>query len=100
MPRILAINPTSRPQVYAVRDATQTVTVDLRAAGWNGSCTCDTYQQVCRFLLRHNPKQRQRCDHLLAARQWAMEHEFPELVGAEENIVVLPEYEAAADIGS
>lgn len=98
MPRILSINPIGIPQSYAVTDATQTVMVGLRDFAWNGSCTCDTFQTVCMFMLQSNPKKRQRCDHILASRQWMLEHEVPALM--ENNIVVMPNYEAAVGIVS
>lgn len=67
----------------------RTFTVDLRAANWNGTCTCQTFTDCCAFLLQFDSKKRQRCDHILAARQWFMEHEVPKLL-ADENILVLP----------
>lgn len=68
--------------------------VDLRAANWNGSCTCQTFTEVCSYLLRVNPTKRQRCDHIIAARQWFMENEVPKLL-TDENFVLLPDCSVA-----
>jgi hypothetical protein len=85
-------------QAYTVKDATpgrlpETFMVALRAFDWNGSCTCRTFTDVCAYLLCHG-EGRQRCDHILAARAWAMEHEFPEMAElADKNIIRMPRYE-------
>lgn len=98
MPRIASIRPIG-PEVYAVtQDATHPAclpevhTVNLRAFGWNGSCTCDVFTCCAMFLIQMNPQNRQRCIHLEAVREWVMENQYPQMV--ENNIVVLPDYES------
>lgn len=67
-------------------------TVDLRAFNGNGSCTCATFYGCCKFLLQHQGEsgKRWRCDHILAVRDWVMEHEVPALIERTEKIVEMP----------
>lgn len=96
--KILSITPLGS-QVYAVRDSLhKTRTVSLRAFEWNGSCDCPTFTDCCKPLLDLGSEKRWRCDHIIAARQWMMEHEMPKVLKEleDENIVVLPEFDSAA----
>lgn len=80
------LHPACLPDIY---------TVSLRAFGWNGSCTCGAFTGCCEYLLKHDPANRHRCDHIHAARQFFMEHEMPRLMAEFEHskIIVLPPYE-------
>ena len=64
-------------------------TVSLAEYARNGSCTCHTFQKCCKYLLARTDKP-WRCDHILAARDYAFETEFWALVDGNNKIIELP----------
>lgn len=85
----MTIKPISR-RVYAVKSSpNDKQTVDAAAFDWNGSCTCGTFTGCCLPLLVTTRK-RWRCPHILAVREWIMEHEYPEMIERSEKIIELP----------
>lgn len=73
-------------------DRPETQTVDVRAWNYNGKCTCATFTGCCLYLLTNqpDPRQRQRCDHIIAVREWIMENDWPTLAEHAEKIIELP----------
>ena len=71
--------------------------VDLKAWNWNGCCSCATFTGFCLFMLTNQITQpgkkpkRQRCDHILAVREWVMENSYPEISEQFEKIIEMPE---------
>lgn len=67
-------------------------TVNLAAYFWNGSCTCGTFTGCCRRLLdpRGQSSKPWRCDHIEAARSFAMDAYYPALAEAQDKIIELP----------
>lgn len=87
--RILSVTPIGS-QCFTVADSSPaTYTVDLRAFGRNGSCTCNTFLRCCKPLLKTTDRP-WRCDHILAARDHAFETEFWALIDQQEKIIELP----------
>lgn len=74
--------------------AEEVLQVDLAANGFNGSCTCGTFNFYCDWMLKRgdNPKKRHRCEHITSCMAWWMENRYPEIVAdqARRNIVPLP----------
>lgn len=84
----------SMPWTYRVRVKSNSYLyekVDLSAYNWNGSCTCAAFEFCCRPRLMHHSRNAHeniedaRCDHILQAREWVMDNEFPEMVKRLES---------------
>ena len=87
---ILSITPLGS-QCFTVADSTPANHhVDLREYARNGSCTCNVFMSCCRHLLKLQKVDKAwRCDHILAARDFAFETEFWALVDRSEKIIEL-----------
>lgn len=101
---ISAINPLGSQcfTVLVSSPATQRYTVNLRAFSRNGSCTCATFTGFCKFVLKHQEKDRPwRCPHILAVRDYVMDNGYWDLVDQVEKIIELPTNERRiADLSS
>lgn len=99
--KILSIQSLGSQRFTVVTDSTPSVaTVNLRAFDWNGGCSCRVFRLCCRFVLKHQgqSEKRQRCEHILAVRQWVMENIYPRMIEDAEKIVTLTptDYEKTA----
>lgn len=101
MTKITSITPLGSG-VYSVSSPNEQHTVDIGAYGWNGSCTCRVFTACARFILKHQgeseSRESTRCDHILACREFAMEHEYPLLIERAEKIIELPTSQTANEV--
>ena len=75
--KLLVVRDAKDPVIYTVNDRDEVFLVNLTDHNLNGSCTCAAFSS-CIHRLESGTTRRIRCRHIVAAREYALDHSLRE----------------------